>query len=451
MRSGDAEQQELQRLRFRGVSLLFGAPALHRLKRAHAAVLGIGGVGSWVVESLARSGIGGLTLVDLDEICISNTNRQLHTLANTVGRPKVDVMAERVRLINPECEVQTVQDFFVEETEGDILDSRPFDVVVDAIDGVANKCRLIYACRERQIPIVMSGGLGGKADPSMFREDDITRVHGPKLDAVWPILPWKLLLGSWVREAIEEGNSEIARDEMPDAMKRCAHLLPEPSVAAQVTKFLNRWVVKSESAGYSSFVNDAIKQVFEAIVAMDMDLSETFKMFDTDGDGTVDLKEAKQAQHDFPTPPRSSQIDRLLGQLFSTSVITTADSARMSIQDDFLGHFTMVYSATNNADLPRWVLDTLAQIGRLIVKVKAGPGAPDSTPHGGLAASKMLPGLNKCTADGAPLSHAKLVEISKILDVTQDGTLNYLDSFKAFRSFVIVDTETKEVIKSLRG
>lgn len=226
----------------------------------------------------------------------------------------------------------------------------------------------------------------------------------------------------------------------------------------EVTKFLNRWVVKSESAGYSSFVNDAIKQVYEAIVAMDMDLSETFKMFDTDGDGTVDLKEAKQVLEKFDLGLSSSQIDRLLGQLFSTSsVITTADkAARMSIQD-FLGHFTMVYSATNNADLPRWVLDTLGQIGRLIVKVKA-PGAPDSTPHAAAASdmSKLfteidtsgdgilqldefvtgiekLPGLEKCTVDGVPLSHAKLVEISKILDVTGDGTLNYLEFQQAFQ------------------
>ncbi|CAK9027230.1 unnamed protein product [Durusdinium trenchii] len=176
----DDPEQELQRLRFRGVSLLFGVPAFQRLQNARVAVLGIGGVGSWVVESLARSGIGALTLVDLDEICISNTNRQLHTLMDTVGRPKVDVMAERVRLINPECKVDTVQDFFVQETESQILD-RQLDVVVDAIDGVANKCRLIYACRERHIPVVVSGGLGGKADPTQFCEDDITRVHGDGL------------------------------------------------------------------------------------------------------------------------------------------------------------------------------------------------------------------------------------------------------------------------------
>mmetsp|Transcript_26085 Transcript_26085/g.60415 ORF Transcript_26085/g.60415 Transcript_26085/m.60415 type:complete len:909 (-) Transcript_26085:47-2773(-) len=221
----------------------------------------------------------------------------------------------------------------------------------------------------------------------------------------------------------------------------------------EVTKFLNRWVVKSESAGYSSFVNDAIKQVYEAIVAMDMDLTETFKMFDKDGDGTVDIKEAKQVLEKFDLGLGSSQIDRLLGQLFATSVVS-ADSVRLSVQE-FLGHFTTVYSATNNADLPRWVLDTLGQIGRLIIKTKApGAGEGDSgeatkmsqvfqeidTSGDGIlqldefvSGIEKLPGLEKLTADGAPLTHEKLVEISKILDVTQDGTLNYLEFQQAFQ------------------
>ncbi|CAE7642545.1 tcdA, partial [Symbiodinium sp. CCMP2456] len=92
-----------------------------------------------------------------------------------------DVLAERVREINPDCEVDVVQDFFVKETESMILDRRRFDVVVDAIDGVANKCQLINGCRERQIPVVVSGGLGGKVDPTLFREDDMTRVEGDGL------------------------------------------------------------------------------------------------------------------------------------------------------------------------------------------------------------------------------------------------------------------------------
>mmetsp|Transcript_121267 Transcript_121267/g.288045 ORF Transcript_121267/g.288045 Transcript_121267/m.288045 type:complete len:909 (-) Transcript_121267:58-2784(-) len=221
----------------------------------------------------------------------------------------------------------------------------------------------------------------------------------------------------------------------------------------EVTKFLNKWVVKSESAGYSSFVNDAIKQVYEAIVAMDMDLTETFKMFDKDGDGTVDIKEAKQVLEKFNLGLSSSQIDRLLGQLFATSVVA-ADSVRLSVQE-FLGHFTTVYSATNNADLPRWCLDTLGQIGRLIIKTKA-PGAGDGesgdatkmsqvfqeidTSGDGIlqldefvAGIEKLPGLDKLIVDGECLSHQKLVDISKILDVTQDGTLNYLEFQQAFQ------------------
>jgi len=221
----------------------------------------------------------------------------------------------------------------------------------------------------------------------------------------------------------------------------------------EVTKFLNKWVVKSESAGYSSFVNDAIKQVYEAIVAMDMDLTETFKMFDKYGDGTVDIKEAKQVLEKFNLGLSSSQIDRLLGQLFATSVVA-ADSVRLSVQE-FLGHFTTVYSATNNADLPRWCLDTLGQIGRLIIKTKA-PGAGDGesgdatkmsqvfqeidTSGDGIlqldefvAGIEKLPGLDKLIVDGERLSHEKLVDISKILDVTQDGTLNYLEFQQAFQ------------------
>lgn len=168
-------------LRFRGVRLLFGRAAAERIHNARVAVLGLGGVGSWVVEGLARSGFGALTLVDYDDICISNSNRQLHTLQQTVGRLKVDVMAERVKQINPECEIDVVHDFFSEETAKRILDLHKLDAVVDAIDGVADKCMLIDACRKRGIPIIVSGGLGGKTDPGQFRADDMSRAEGDGL------------------------------------------------------------------------------------------------------------------------------------------------------------------------------------------------------------------------------------------------------------------------------
>jgi len=179
--SRDGADTDWHDLRFRGVGVLFGRAALSRLRGARAAVLGIGGVGSWVVEGLARTGLGGLTLVDLDDICISNTNRQLHTLSHTVGRPKVDVMAERVGYINPECDVDTVHDFFAEETADLILDRHAYDVVIDAIDSVSEKARLIAGCHRRGIPIVVSGGLGGRSDPTMFREVDMARAEGDGL------------------------------------------------------------------------------------------------------------------------------------------------------------------------------------------------------------------------------------------------------------------------------
>src|SRR5947207_9058040 len=98
--------------RFGGIARLYGAAALERLRRAHVAVIGIGGVGSWTVEALARSGLGALTLIDLDEVCVSNVNRQLHALTDTIGEPKVEVMAERARIINPDCRATPVPEFF---------------------------------------------------------------------------------------------------------------------------------------------------------------------------------------------------------------------------------------------------------------------------------------------------------------------------------------------------
>lgn len=159
-------------LRFGGIGRLFGVEALVRLRAAHVCVVGIGGVGSWAVEALARSGVGQLTLIDLDEICVSNVNRQLHALNADVGRPKVEVMAERVRGINPECKARAVLEFFTESNADSLLSAR-YDFVVDAIDSLANKCRLIALCRDNAIPLVTCGGAGGRRDPTAVRVADL--------------------------------------------------------------------------------------------------------------------------------------------------------------------------------------------------------------------------------------------------------------------------------------
>ncbi len=158
--------------RFSGVGRLFGATALERLRKAHVCVVGLGGVGSWAVEALARSGTGELTLVDLDDVCISNVNRQLHALDGELGKPKCEVMARRAQAINPECTIHALQNFFLKSNADEILAKR-FDAVLDAIDSPSLKCLLIARCRERGIPVVTTGGAGGRRDPTAIEVLDL--------------------------------------------------------------------------------------------------------------------------------------------------------------------------------------------------------------------------------------------------------------------------------------
>ncbi len=166
--------------RFGGVGRLFGASALERLQAAHVAVIGVGGVGSWTVEGLARSGVGALTLIDLDDLCITNTNRQLPALEGNLGRPKVDALAERVRLINPDCTVSPVSEY-ITAANADRLLAPAFDLVVDAIDGTTNKADLIAACVRLGKRCVTVGGAGGKRDASQLRVGDLGEAGGDEL------------------------------------------------------------------------------------------------------------------------------------------------------------------------------------------------------------------------------------------------------------------------------
>ena len=167
-----AEQRTDFEARFSGVGRLVGVPGLERLRRAHVCVVGLGGVGSWAVEALARSGVGQLTLVDLDEVCVSNINRQLPALTSEVGRTKAGVLAERVHGIHPDCIVHQRIEFFTAATAEAIL-STPFDFLLDAIDNVSNKCLLISECVRRGIPLVTTGGAGGRRDPTAIKVADL--------------------------------------------------------------------------------------------------------------------------------------------------------------------------------------------------------------------------------------------------------------------------------------
>jgi len=166
--------------RFGGLERLYGTGVLPRLKAAHVMVVGVGGVGSWTVEALARSGIGTLTLVDLDDVCATNTNRQMHALDPHWGRLKGEVLADRARQINPEAEVRFRADFFTAKSAPLLLADAP-DVVVDAIDSVGDKVSLAEECGRRGIPLVMSGGAGGKTDPTKVRVADLGQEQGDSL------------------------------------------------------------------------------------------------------------------------------------------------------------------------------------------------------------------------------------------------------------------------------
>ena len=161
--------------RFGGIGRLFSTAGADRLRRAHVCIIGIGGVGSWAVEALARTGVGSLTLVDLDDVCISNVNRQLHALTGEFGKPKVEVMAARVKLINPDCAMRAEQMLFTSGTAGKILAPK-FACVLDAIDDRPTKALLIARCRERGIPIITTGGAGGRRDPTAVRTNDLARA-----------------------------------------------------------------------------------------------------------------------------------------------------------------------------------------------------------------------------------------------------------------------------------
>jgi len=168
------------RQRFSALGRLYGAAALPRLAAAHVAVVGLGGVGSWVVEALARSGIGALTLVDLDDVCVTNTNRQSQAYEGNIGRPKGEALAEHIRAINPECRVALRAEFFTAKTAAALLEPR-YDWTVDAVDLMSHKALTIAACVQRQMRVLTVGGAGGKRDATRIRVGDLGESGGDEL------------------------------------------------------------------------------------------------------------------------------------------------------------------------------------------------------------------------------------------------------------------------------
>jgi tRNA A37 threonylcarbamoyladenosine dehydratase len=168
-----SDTADLQR-RFGGMARLHGAEAAARIAAAHVCVIGIGGVGSWAAEALARSGVARLTLIDLDHVAESNINRQVHALGATLGQAKVLAMRDRIADINPQCQVNCVEEFVTPENLAELLPA--CDAVVDAIDQVKAKAALIAWCKRHRIALVTTGRAGGRSDPTQLRIDDLSRT-----------------------------------------------------------------------------------------------------------------------------------------------------------------------------------------------------------------------------------------------------------------------------------
>lgn len=162
--------------RFSRTELLIGTGGLATLAARHVLICGIGGVGSYAAEALGRAGVGRITLVDCDDICLTNVNRQIHALSSTLGRPKVEVMAERLADINPDAAILPVRAFFSRDNARELLDPAP-DYVLDAIDHFTAKAALIGQCRDRRIPVISSMGAANKLDPTRIRVDDISATR----------------------------------------------------------------------------------------------------------------------------------------------------------------------------------------------------------------------------------------------------------------------------------
>lgn len=174
--------------RFGGVTRLYGIDGADRLRKANVCIVGIGGVGSWTAEALARTGVGRISVVDLDIVAESNTNRQIHALGDIFGKAKVEAIAERILAINPDCEVFCVEDFVSPENADSIL-NRNYSVVIDAIDQVRTKTAMIAFCRKIKTPIIVAGAAGGQMDPTQIRIADLSQtVQDPLLAKVRSLL-----------------------------------------------------------------------------------------------------------------------------------------------------------------------------------------------------------------------------------------------------------------------
>ena len=168
--------------RFGGIRRLYGDAAYQVFTQAHVCVIGVGGVGSWAAEALARSVVCKITLIDMYDVCITNTNRQIHALEGNIGESKVDVMAERIKLINPNCQVTCIEDFITPDNIPELL-ATPFDYIIDCIDSIKPKAALMAWCKRNKRKVIAVGGAGGQVDPTKIQIGDLAKTERDPLAA----------------------------------------------------------------------------------------------------------------------------------------------------------------------------------------------------------------------------------------------------------------------------
>lgn len=174
--------------KFSRTELLLGEQGMDTLAHSCVAIFGVGGVGSFVVEGLVRAGVGHLVLIDNDRVCLTNINRQIHATVNTVGQLKTEAMRERILSINPDCQVDVINEFYTPE-QAELFFAQPYDYVVDAIDTVTGKINLVLQCQKRRIPIICSMGAGNKLDPTRF---EVTDIYQTSVDPLARVMRKKL-------------------------------------------------------------------------------------------------------------------------------------------------------------------------------------------------------------------------------------------------------------------
>lgn len=212
--------------RFSRTELLIGEVGLDKLANSTVAVFGVGGVGSFAVEALARAGIGSLVLIDYDDVCLTNINRQLHALEQTIGAPKVELMKERILNINPDCKVEALRECYTAEKREQLIRD-DYAYIVDAIDMISAKVDLIHTAIQRRIPIISSMGAGNKMDPTCFKVVDISKTHtDPMAKAVRKQLK-ELGITTGLRVVFSTEQSLVPRKLAADCKTNCICTNPD--------------------------------------------------------------------------------------------------------------------------------------------------------------------------------------------------------------------------------